>query len=362
MTTGSNRISGYDFARGLAIIGMIYVNFKVVMVPDGQNGFMYHIVEMLSGKAAALFVVLAGVGMTLMYQGAVRKNSRDMIKYVKISLIKRAIFLFLVGFSYYFLWPADILHYYGIYLVIGVLFLSVSRVWLQIISIVIIVGYTASCFVFDYEAGWDWEKMEYINFFTLQGFLKNLFFNGFHPVFPWITFLLTGIWVGRIDFKQKKIRSRVLIISLLIFVVTKVISFVLVSFFTALSPAESEEIYFVFGTSPMPPLFFYMISGSSLAVFLITISIMITEKYPGMLFVKQIIYTGQLALSNYFAHVVVGMLMIWVVFGELEKAFSIEFVVAYATIFSIITVVFSHYWRSKYKRGPLEFLMRKITG
>lgn len=362
MKTNNNRISGYDFARGLAIIGMIYVNFKTVMVSDDSQGFLYHAVEALSGKAAALFVVLAGVGMTLMYQGALRKNNPDAVNHVKISLLKRALFLFVVGLSYYFLWPADILHYYGVYLVIGVLFLSVSRTWLQIVSIIIIVGYTASCFIFNYEAGWDWKKLEYMDFFTLQGFFRNMFFNGFHPVFPWVAFLLTGIWIGRIDFKQKKVRNRVLITSLSIFILTKVISFILVSFFTALSPSDAEEIYLTFGTSPMPPLFFYMISGSSLAVFVITLSITITEKYPNALFIRQIINTGQLALSNYFAHVVVGMLAIWAIFGELEKAFSIEFTIAYATIFCVIVVVFSHYWRSKYKRGPLELLMRKITG
>ncbi len=362
MKTNNNRIQGYDFARGLAIIGMIYVNFKTVMVMDDKHGFLYHAIEVLSGKAAALFVVLAGIGMTMMYQGAVRKGNPDMIKHVKILLLKRALFLLFAGLSYYFLWPADILHYYGVYLVIGVLFLSISRLWLQIVSIVIIVGYTTAVFVFDYEAGWNWQKLEYIDFFTLQGFFRNLFFNGFHPVFPWIVFLLTGIWVGRTDFKQRRARKRIFITSLSIFVVTKAISLVLVSFFTSLSPADAEEIYLTLGTLPMPPLLFYMISSSSLAVTLITLSIAITEKYPDKLLIRQIINTGQLALSNYFIHVVVGMLSIWAIFGKLEKAFSVEFTFAYATIFNVIIVMFSHYWRGKYKRGPLEYLMRKITG
>ncbi len=80
------------------------------------------------------------------------------------------------------------------------------------------------------------------------------------------------------------------------------------------------------------------------------------------LFIKQMVSTGQLALSNYFSHVIIGMLAIQLFFGKLEHAFSIEFAIIYASLFSLVIVVFSYFWRKKYKQGPLEFLMRKITG
>ena len=73
MTEETHRILGYDFARGLAIIGMIFVNFKTVMVAE-TDAYLYQLVASLSGKSAALFVVLAGVGMTLMYQRAKAKS------------------------------------------------------------------------------------------------------------------------------------------------------------------------------------------------------------------------------------------------------------------------------------------------
>ncbi len=103
------RIIGFDFARGLAIIGMIFVNFKVVM-SNQTSGWLYEFVDILSGKAAALFVVLAGAGMTLMYNSAKQKNDNQQLIQVKINLLKRAAFLFVAGLSYYVIWPADILH------------------------------------------------------------------------------------------------------------------------------------------------------------------------------------------------------------------------------------------------------------
>jgi uncharacterized membrane protein YeiB len=357
----TNRIIGFDFARGLAIIGMVFVNFKVVMVKE-TDAFLYQFLDMFSGKAAALFVVLAGVGMTLMYQSAKRKNNANKLRQVKISLLKRSAFLFVIGLSYYSIWPADILHYYGLYLPIGILFLSFSRRWLQITSLLLIIGYSVLMLFFNYEAGWDFNNLTYTDFFTVNGFFRNLFLNGFHPVLPWIAFLLTGIWIGRIKFNDKKTRKRVTIFSLLVFVIFKSISLFIVYTLSQLSPSEATDIEYLLGTTPMPPLFFYMITASSLAVFIISISIYFSNKLSHTLFVKHMVSTGQLALSNYFFHVIIGMYGLLIVTGSLEQSFSIQFAFIYALIFNIVAIIFSHLWRSKFSRGPLEMLMRKITG
>jgi uncharacterized membrane protein YeiB len=355
------RILGFDFARGLAIIGMIFVNFKVVM-SNQSSGWLYEVMEVFSGKAAALFVVLAGVGMTLMYKSALRKNDVNKLKQVKTDLLKRAVFLFVIGLSYYFIWPADILHFYGLYLTIGVIFLGADRRWLFLISILLIIGYTFMFPAINYEKGWNWTTLEYTDFFTIKGFFRNLFLNGFHPVIPWVAFLLTGIWVGRINFRDTKIRKKVLLVSLAIFILFKGISVVLVNTLSTLSPSDTTEIEYAFGTTPMPPLFFYMVTASSLSVFIITLSIYITEKFSDTLFIKQMVSAGQLALSNYFFHVIIGMLGAKLLFGKLEQAFTIEFTLAYACVFNILSVVFSYFWRKRFERGPLEYVMRKITG
>jgi len=355
------RILGFDLARGLAIIGMVFVNFKVVMATEGTS-FLYQALDLLTGKAAALFIVLAGIGMTLMYEGAKRKNNSAQMWQVKVTLLKRAAFLLLVGLSYYVVWPADILHYYGVFIFIGVWLLAASRVWLQAVSILLIIGYPVLLGFFDYETGWDFSTLSYTDFFTVQGFFRNLFFNGFHPVIPWLAFLLTGMWVGRIDLNNVRRRNRVMIISLAVFIVFKSLSVFLVFLTTKLIPNEAEELCYLLGTEPMPPLFFYMVTAGSLAIFIISASVSITPKYSNALFIKQMISTGQLALSNYFFHVMIGMFGIALFYDEIESAFSIEFVFFYALIFNVILIVFSHLWRRKYKRGPIEQLMRKITG
>jgi uncharacterized protein len=71
------RIIGLDVARALAVIGMIIVNFKVVLGQDGQTWVKYF-ASIFDGKAAATFVVLAGVGLALMTDSAI--NHRDKYK------------------------------------------------------------------------------------------------------------------------------------------------------------------------------------------------------------------------------------------------------------------------------------------
>ncbi len=55
------------------------------------------------------------------------------------------------------------------------------------------------------------------------------------------------------------------------------------------------------------------------------------------------------------------MIAVDFIFGKLEHSFSIEFAFFYALLFSILMIIFSYFWRKKFKRGHLEILMRKIT-
>ncbi len=307
-------------------------------------------------------MVLAGVGMSLMFKRARLNEDYPLQRKVKISLLKRAGFLFVVGLSYYAIWPADILHFYGIYMLIGVALLASSRKILIGLSALIIIAYSVLLLFFNYETGWNFVNLEYVDFFTFQGFFRNLFLNGFHPVFPWVAFMLIGIWIGRLDFNNKKVCNRVSVVSAVVYIIFKGISMLILSETEGLSATEVEEMVFAFGTEPMPPMFFYMITASSLAVFVISISIKFTKRFAHTLFVQQMVSTGQLALSNYFFHVIVGMLGLQLITGNIEQAFSIQFACCYGLAFNIVLVVFSYLWRKNYKRGPLEWLMRKITG
>ena len=59
------RITALDVARALAFLGMVQVNFTVAMsFGKDSPGWMHALTEGLTGRAASLFVVLAGVGLS----------------------------------------------------------------------------------------------------------------------------------------------------------------------------------------------------------------------------------------------------------------------------------------------------------
>jgi len=62
----------------------------------------------------------------------------------------------------------------------------------------------------DYETACDFETLTYVDFWTVVGFLRNTFYNGFHPVIPWAAFLLLGLWVGRQNPLDTKLRQRII--------------------------------------------------------------------------------------------------------------------------------------------------------
>ena len=57
------RVPGLDLARAGAILGMVLVNFHLVVAGGaGDPEWLQSAVASLQGRAAATFVVLAGVG------------------------------------------------------------------------------------------------------------------------------------------------------------------------------------------------------------------------------------------------------------------------------------------------------------
>lgn len=71
---------------------------------------------------------------------------------------------------------------------------------------------------------------------------------------------------------------------------------------------------------------------------------------------------GKLALTFYVAHVVVGMGLAEVFSGEALGGATASFSVGYALAFSLGCWLFALVWGRYFKAGPLEWIMRKVTG
>lgn len=354
------RIAGIDIARALAVLGMILVNFKVVLWDWSSgpkwlvNGFSF-----FEGKAAATFVVLAGVGISLLSQKARATGDVSALKEKRGLLLKRALFLFVGGLLYTPLWPADILHFYGLYIAVAAFLLAAPSRRLWIIAAGAVPVFIILFYLIPYSTGWNFSTLTYLDLWTAEGMVRHMFYNGFHPVFPWIFFLLFGMWLGRRDLTGPKTLKKYLLRGLATLVMVELFSKTAMSWFPFESLGISPLLVgIITGTSPMPPMPLYLVSGTATAVTVICACIHLTKNGPRP-WMKPLIHTGQMAFSLYIFHVIIGM-GIPEEFGLLNKN-SLETVAVYVLLFSALSILIAHYYRKKFKRGPVESFMRKIT-
>ena len=354
----SKRIEGLDFARALAMFGMLIVNFKIIMGAVGNGPeWLIWFTGLFEGRASATFVTLAGIGVALMTRKA--RNGGE-LSTIKVKLLKRSAFLFVLGLCLYVAdWTGDILHYYGVYMLIASFLIIASTKFMIIISSLFLITSQILQVTMNYLKGWHPKQpfMEYLDFWTIEGFIRNLLFNGYHPVFPWICFFLLGMILGRLDLSKKSVRNKMLYFSLFLLITIEVLSKVLMRLSLLLLDGNSAE--FLFQTGPIPPNIFYMLSNSASAIIVIVASIYIIENFPSHWLTKSLIKTGQLTLTHYVSHVFIGV-GILALLNRLENQ-TLAFSLLFTTLFFVVSILFSVLWRRKYKRGPIEWVMRKIT-
>ena len=356
------RIFGYDVARAFAIFGMILVNYKVVMTADGSGpGWLAFATGLFEGRASAIFVILAGVGLSLASRRALQSGDSEALFNARKILWKRAAFLFVVGMLYLPIYFGDILHFYGLYITIGALALSASGRWLWGLVGAFVIAFSVLILCFNYEAEWDFTTLEYEGLWTPLGMIRNLFFNGLHPVIPWTAFLLAGMWLGRQNMSDSSVSKRVFLIGVGVALVAEFLSALLVETLTARASADSvEAIRAVFGTEMLPPVPLYMLAAGGTAFAVIAMCVMLSQRFVHLRLHRALVATGQLSLTLYVAHVVLGM-SILDIFGRLENQ-SLGFAATSAVVFFAVAVAYSDTWRKHFDRGPLEWAMRRLTG
>src|SRR5690625_5913986 len=126
------RITGLDTARAVAILGMIATHVFPLMQADPSGALTPTWVgASLTGVSSALFVVLAGVGLTLLTKNAVDIwASRVQLSLRAIVLLVIGLLLGLVGSS-----VAIILVHYGVLFLLTMWFINLSKRALAVTAI-----------------------------------------------------------------------------------------------------------------------------------------------------------------------------------------------------------------------------------
>ncbi len=355
------RILGYDLARSVAILGMVIVHFALVMASDlEQPPWLGVVVDHLDGRAAALFVVLAGVGLTLRSRGAAGDKRADERVRVRRVVLRRGAFLLAVGVANLVLWPGDILRVYGVGLLLAAWLLNARGRFLLGAAALFVAGFVVLAACLDYEKNWEWETLTYRRLWTGEGFVRNLFFDGFRSVFPWAGLLFFGMWLGRRDGSDPATARRMLLRGGAAALLAEGVSNLLVRHFLA-HPGEldGDAVRALFGTHSMPPLPLFLLSACGTAVAVVGASLLVAGRFQDNPLVRALVATGQMAFTWYVAHIYLGLGAVLAL--GLDKKAPLPVAAATGVGFFAAAVV-SLLWKRSFRHGPVEGLMRRVAG
>jgi uncharacterized membrane protein YeiB len=355
----SERILGYDLARALAICGMILVHFGLVMGGEKPSpSWAAFVLRALDGRPAALFVMLAGVGIALRSSRA----AGDAAAGPRRVLVRRGLLLLVVGFVNLTIWPGDILRVYGVSLILAAFLLRAPGRTLLLLAAIFELAFIALFLCVDYERHWDWSTMTYHGLWTAGGVVRNLFYDGFRSVFPWTGLLLFGMWLGRHDVTSRDTRRRMLAWGVGVALVAECTSALLIRAWRAhpVGGVDEPTIRALVGTESMPPLPLFLLAAGGMAVALMAVCLTLAQRSPGLLPVRALVATGQMAFTWYVVHILLGLGSI-VAMGW-DKANSTPAGLASGLAFFTLAVAASLVWKRHARHGPLEAMMRKIAG
>lgn len=344
----NNRLQGLDLARYIAFVGMVIVNFKIAMGAEGTDGVLNMLTSALEGRAAATFVVLAGIGLGL-------AGLKGLDQTISVT-IKRALFLLVIGLLNMTVFDADILHYYAFYFLFGILLLGLSNRALYLIVAALNLVFVIMVLALDYDAGWNWDDYTYSGFWTPSGFVRNLFFNGWHPVIPWLGFLLFGITLSRLTLSERGLQVRLILGGAVAFLAAQGLSALL----TPQMAQIDAELVSLVTTEPVPPMPLYMLAGIGAACVVVGACLLIADRLAAMGVLQIFVPAGRQTLTLYIAHILIGM-------GTLEAlgmlgGQTVAQAVWASLLFCAFATVYALLWARWFKRGPIEALMRKVAG
>lgn len=203
--------------------------------------------------------MLAGIGTAFMTRQARESKDPILLRQNRLTLWKRALLLFTIGIILYAIgWTGDILHYYGVYMFVAAWLIAQSKKMMIFIIGAILILSQCLQIQFNYLAGWHptYVLLEYLDFWTPAGFIRNLMFNGYHPLFPWFCFFLIGMVIGTLDLTNHTLRKNLLVTGLLLVIMTEACSRLFIKL-TTIHLLDVESALYLFDTGPIPPNVMY---------------------------------------------------------------------------------------------------------
>jgi uncharacterized protein len=360
MASSSNRIDGFDLARALAVVGMVVVNFSTIMgIGVYPSIWMGAVVDFIYGRAATIFVILAGVSLSLM---AAKQAPQDGKPGQQTYLMKRCALLLVAGTLQSFWWTADILHVYALFIALGAWMMRFSTralVRWTLASVLISLPVSAALTV-------SYDLADGIAFVDHQHWAVRLLLDyatsRYYPLFPWISFLLVGMLLGRME-RSGRFNGRLWApVGALVCVAIEVLSASMMAWVEQHDWDIEGNGWIVFLRSesfPVTPLFIFSSGAGALAVIGLCKEAL-RHRFAARC-MRSVIAFGRLSLTVYVTHLLLAIgLTRWITAhgGVPDAAYMFNAVGLYCCA----GIPAATMWLRCFKRGPLETLFHRLAG
>jgi uncharacterized protein len=321
----STRLAGIDAARAIAFAGMLLAHFAASRRAD-DPGWLRALDNAADGRAAPLFCLLLGVGAGLL----AARGTPD------AALVRRGLVLFGLGLA---VWPLVdtvylILPHYGILLAMFPLVRLVPTRWLlPAAGLAFLVPSVLTGLFGDMGLRAGGQPSTYGELLDVPTVLVGILWTGGYPIIGWAGFVLVGAWVVRLPLRSARTQW------------TLLAGGVAVTALQPLLPASAAAAH------SNRTAWYVLATATALAVLAACLLA------AGGL--RSIVPLGQMALTAYLAHLLVGEALVFPWLRGAEPALVLQVLVA-AGVFAAFAVA-AQAWLAEHRRGPFETVVRALA-
>lgn len=360
----TGRLPGPDVVRAVALIGVVVMNYHGYLILQGpgrpRTGWLEELFDPwtgpLSTRFAATFVLVAGVGVALMTASTLtRRQDPDdpdvttAVRAMRWRLVRRGLFLYVLGVLLDEIWPGTILVYYGAMFVIAAAMFTWRSRWIALVGV-------AAALAGAGLRWWQWERAEdgaSTRWLTdpdegsLSDYVFGLVINGTHPLLPWLAFFCAGIVLGRV-LRTSWWRPATIATGATLFVLALL----------AAATPTTDLATVLLSTDPFQRGLVYVASALGTALIAYGVVDWIATRFERG--TDPLRRAGQMTLTLYLLHVLVFELVVdWL--GWIEPA-GIDVALAFALGFWVAGIIGAVLWHRRFGMGPAERVYRAIGG
>ena len=359
---GTPRVAALDITRAIALVGVVVMNYHGYLNGDtNRTGALDRLFDIDSGilstRFAAVFVLIAGVSVSLLTNTSRTSGDSSAIRHDRVRLVRRGLILLVAGVALEHAWSGTIIFYYGVYLVIAAWIFTVSRRWLIALGATTLIA-TTTIHVWESarnSAGHStaWLHPQHPN--DPREWLLRAVYDHTHPLLPWLAFLCAGMVIGRelagFTAHARRIAERSMGVVIALYVVSALLD--------GLDARRSDVVHTITSMRPFSGGLFYSASTLAIAIAVFAAVTLLCENNNVVRAVSALQRAGQMTLSLYLLHVVVyyaATTWTTAVTPGLANA------VLLALSFWVVALAAAAWWHHRIGRGPAEWLYRRLGG